>query len=374
MNPTLSLGRIAGIRIGVNWSWIAALALIVWSLGAEVFPAQNPGLGDGTYAAMAVTAAVLFFTTLLLHELGHALQARREGMRIEGITLWLFGGVARFRGAFPSAGAELRVAAAGPAVTVAIAAALLAVAAAASPTPAVDGVVAWLGYVNLLLLAFNLLPALPLDGGRILLALLWRRSGDVGRATRTAAGFGRGLGWVMIAGGLVLVALGAAGGIWLAALGWFLHAAATAEARQGRVRDALRGRMVRDEMTPVTAVAAAGQTLRSFADALPLGLLHTAYPVVDDGRVLGLLPVDAVADVPTADWDRRLVRDLTVPRDRLAVLRPEEDLFEALLDMGAHGQGRALVMDGDRLRGLVSVTDIERLLDPSLRRPPSARR
>src|SRR5579875_1095216 len=150
MNPTISLGRVAGVKIGLNWSWAIVFALIVWSLASAVFPDQDPGLSKGAYAGMAVAAALLFFGSLLLHELGHAVQARRDGIEIEGITLWLFGGVARFKDEFPSAGAELR-----------------------GLPEAADGVAAWLGYINFFLLAFNLLPALPLDGGRVLRATLW---------------------------------------------------------------------------------------------------------------------------------------------------------------------------------------------------------
>ena len=174
LRPSITLGRIGGVAIGVNWTWLIIFGLIVWSLAAGVFPSTNPGLGGGAYAAMAATASLLFFTSILLHELGHAAQAKREGMQVEGITLWVFGGVARFSGMFPSAGAEFRVAIAGPLVTTAIAAVLLPASALLPLPSAVDGVVAWLGRINLLLLAFNMLPAFPLDGGRVLRSLLWR--------------------------------------------------------------------------------------------------------------------------------------------------------------------------------------------------------
>src|SRR5919108_734947 len=156
MGDSFSLGRIAGIRIGVNWSWLVVFALITWSLATGVFPNTNPGLGDGQYVAMGVAAAVLFFTSLLLHELGHALEARREGMEIDGITLWLFGGVAKFRGMFPSAGAEFRIAIAGPLVSLVLGAIFALAAWGLSLPAAVDGVAFWLGYINLSLLVFNL--------------------------------------------------------------------------------------------------------------------------------------------------------------------------------------------------------------------------
>jgi Zn-dependent protease len=180
VTSSFRLGRLAGIEIGANWSWLLVVALIVWSLAAGVFPTSNPGLSDGAYIAMAAVAALLFFASLTLHELGHAIQSRRDGIAIDGIPLWVFGGVARFRGEMPSAGAELRVAVAGPVVSLALGVAFLAAALALPLPAAVDGV------VFLFLLAFNLLPALPLDGGRVLRAALWARRGDFTQATRTA--------------------------------------------------------------------------------------------------------------------------------------------------------------------------------------------
>jgi len=148
VNPSFTLARIAGIRIGVNWSWLIVLALIVWTLESTVFPDSNPGLATGTYVSMAIVAAILFFASLLLHELGHALQAKREGMEIDGITLWLFGGFARFKGMFPSAGAELRIAIAGPLVSLLLGALFVVIAVAGGLGSAVDGVAAWLGYIT----------------------------------------------------------------------------------------------------------------------------------------------------------------------------------------------------------------------------------
>lgn len=230
MNESLRLGRIAGIPIGVNWTWAIIFAVFAWTLAEGVFPSSNPGLGRGTYVAMAVVAELLFFASLLLHELGHAVVARREGMTVDGITLWLLGGVARFRGMFPSPGAEFRIAIAGPVVTAVLAALFVGLAAVTRLGPEFDGVTAWLGYINLLLLGFNLLPALPLDGGRVLRAALWRKR-DFVWATYVAARVGRAFGFAMIAGGIALfVASGQIGNLWLALVGWFLLGAARAEA------------------------------------------------------------------------------------------------------------------------------------------------
>src|SRR6187402_2355778 len=149
MTTSLELGRIFGIRIGINWSWIVVFALIAWTLAVGVFPSTNPGFSDGAYIAMAIVAAAAFFASLLLHELGHAFQARREGMEIEGITLWLFGGVAKFKGMFPSAGAEFRIAIAGPLVSLAIGVVFVALASLLELPNVVDGIFGWLGVTNL---------------------------------------------------------------------------------------------------------------------------------------------------------------------------------------------------------------------------------
>src|SRR5215217_1681296 len=205
MGDSFELGRIAGIRIGVNWSWLVVFALIVWTLAATIFPDSNPGLSDGTYLAMAIVAAVLFFVSLLLHELGHALVARREGVEIEGITLWLFGGVAKFKSMFPSAGAEFRIATAGPLVSLAIGVFFVLVALVGDLPEAVDGVVGYLGYINLVLLVFNLIPALPLDGGRVLRSILWHTKGDFRWATNVAAEVARVFAYLFIGLGLAEV-------------------------------------------------------------------------------------------------------------------------------------------------------------------------
>jgi Zn-dependent protease len=221
MRGSVRLARIAGIDVEAHWSWLLIVGLLAWSLAAAVFPDSNPGLGDGVYAAMGVGATLLLFVSLAAHEYGHALRARREGMRIEGITLWLLGGVARFAGAFPSAGAELRIAVAGPLVSLVLGVVLLG-AALALPLPgALDGVLHWLGTMNLVLLVVNMIPALPLDGGRALRAVLWARSGDHAAATRSAVEISTAFGRFMVAAGILLVLLTVAlGGLWFALIGW----------------------------------------------------------------------------------------------------------------------------------------------------------
>ncbi len=363
MNPSITLGRIAGIRIGINWSWLVIFALIVWTLAGVVFPAQNPGLGNVTYAAMAAAAAVIFFSSILLHELGHALQARREGVEIEGITLWLFGGVAQFKGMFPSAGAELRIALAGPLVSAVLGLFFVGVALAGGLGAAVDGVAAWLGYINLLLLAFNLLPALPLDGGRVLRALLWRRKGDFAAATRVAADVGRGFGFVLIGLGVLMVfSQDVAGGVWLAFIGWFLLQAAAAEGRYALLRDALGDLRVRDLMVGRPVTAGADSTLAEFIDSVAHVHRYTTYPVTDNGDVLGVLPFAAVARVPRSRWENTRVRECMLRLDEVPTVEESEPLLDAIAEIGAGPLGRALVLEGGHVVGLLSITDVGRLV------------
>jgi Zn-dependent protease len=373
VNPGLTLGRIAGVRISVHWSWLIVFALITWTLAAAIFPDQNPGLSDGAYAGMALVASVTYFASLLLHELGHAMQARRERMEIDGITLWLFGGVAAFRGDFPSALAELRIALAGPLVT-SVLSALFALLAGLGLPETVDGVVTWLAVINLVLLAFNMLPALPLDGGRVLHALLWRWRDDRRFATSVGAGAGRAFAFLMIVGGLALALAGAgAGGIWLAFLGWFLLQAATAEQRDVVLRDAVGDLRVDDLMVHRPVTAPADGTLSEFMDDVAHVHRFTTYPVVDDGRVVGLLPFARVAATPRTGWDEHHVRDCMILLEEAPVVRAGTPLLEALQEMQQQGGDRALVLDRDELVGLLSITDVGRVVSEAARTPHRAR-
>jgi Zn-dependent protease len=370
MNGNLTLGRLGGVQVRIHWSWLVVFALIVWSLAATVFPSQNPELSDGDHLAMAVAAALLFFASVLLHELGHAWQARRDGLEIDGITLWLFGGVAQFKGAFPNPGAEFRIAIAGPLVTVVLSGGFALLALAGLPS-AVDGVAAWLGYINLTLLVFNLIPALPLDGGRVLRAALWRARNDVGWATRVAADVGRGFGYLLIALGILMfIVEGSFSGAWLAFIGWFLLQAATAEARYVATEQALAGLHVRDLMVRNPVVVDPDITLGRFMDEVASSRRFTTYPVVDrGGRPIGLLAFRSVAAVPRSEWDMRRVRDTMIALDQVPLLAESTSAVDALADLSSRpGQNRGLVVNNGDLGGLLSITDLARALEA--RRPP----
>jgi Zn-dependent protease len=243
MNENLHFGRIGGIRIGANWSLLPIFFLIAWSLAEVLLPAAAPGFTGWGYWFFALLTAAAFYASLLAHELSHAFVARRHGVSVKGIVLWVFGGVAQLEGDTPHARAELQVAAAGPATSLgiaAVAAVLASVLDLVGASPLMAAAVWWLAGINALLAAFNLLPAFPLDGGRILRAFLWRRWSDRVRATAVAAKVGQVAGYGLIAVGLVelLTGGGALGGIWLALIGWFI----TVSARQQNERASERTR------------------------------------------------------------------------------------------------------------------------------------
>ena len=363
MTSTFRFGRIAGIEIGAHWTWLLVVALVVWSLAATVFPAATPDLATGTHVAMALAAAALFFASLLAHELGHALQARRDGVPIDGITLWVFGGVARFAGQPSTAASELRVALAGPVVSLAIGLAALGVAGLLPLSQALDGVVRWLGYINLFLLAFNLLPAFPLDGGRVVRALLWMHTDDLPRATTWAAGGGRAFATAMIVGGLVLsVLLGDLSGLWLALLGLFLLSAAEGELQLVRAQAALGGLRVGDVMVRDPVSVPADLPLDRFIDDVFMAHRHTAYPVVA-AEPVGLVSFRDVLDVPLQDRKRLRVADRMLPLDRLLIVDADRDLLVVTADLARDDLHRALVRDHGRLAGLLSITDTARVLE-----------
>lgn len=360
---TITLGRVAGIEIGINWTWLGIFALIVWSLAGVEFPADAPGRAWPTYALMGIVATAAFFASLILHELGHAIQARREGVRTEGITLWLFGGVAKMAGEFPSAGAELRIALAGPLVTLAIGSVAL-LATAAWPQPgAVRSVLAWLGYINVALLVFNLVPALPLDGGRVLRALLWARTRDLTVATHRAARIGSVLATVLIALGILETLQGAFGGLWMALIGWFVLEAGRAEEHHVVTRDLLGQASVGLLMTRDPVTVEPSESLAQVAAEVRGTARHTAYPVVRAERVVGLLPLHVLAATPYGEWDARTVEECMIPAEAVPHLTPGTLASDAVEALAGASSGRGVVIDDrGRLVGILSLTDIARAL------------
>jgi Zn-dependent protease/predicted transcriptional regulator len=363
MDGNLSIGRFGGVEVRLNWSLLAVVALIVWSLSDGVFPSQNPGLSHNTYLGMAVVASLLFLASIALHELGHSWVALREGLEVDSITLWLFGGVSQLKGRFPSPGAEFRVAVSGPLVSIGLGVVFMVIAVTGLPTE-VDGVAAWLGYINLILAVFNLLPASPLDGGRVLHSALWRAKGDFAWATRVASEIGQVFGYLFIALGIAMFIFeGSFSGAWLAFIGWFLLQGAKAEARYVATEQALGDLRVRDLMVRHPVTVDADSTIGSFMDDVASSHRFTTYPVLEGERPVGLLAFASVAAVPRSDWDTRRVRDTMIPLDEVPLLTEDELAVDALEELSAPTGNRGLVVDNGHLAGLLSITDIARALE-----------
>jgi Zn-dependent protease/CBS domain-containing protein len=371
MNETFRLGRVRGIPIGVNWSVLVILWILAWSLAASYLPTAEPGYRTAEYWMVGVAAALVFLASLLAHELGHALVAIRSGVGVHGITLWLFGGVSKLDREATTPDAELRIALTGPAVSLGIAALAGVGALGADAAGAPDLLVAalmWLATINVVLGVFNLMPAAPLDGGRVLRAVLWRRRGDHLSATISASNAGRAFGFVLIGLGVLQAAAGAAGsGLWLVFLGWFLLSAARAEQTQAMLFEALADVPVRRLMSSPVITAADELTLQQLVDDVVMEHHCSAFPTTDpSGRVTGLITLSAVRSIPRDRRDSTRVRDVATPLEQVVRTTPDDPTPELLTRLGAAPDARALVFDGDELVGIVSPTDIVRMRDLAL--------
>jgi len=373
MQPTFSLGRISGIRIGVNWSVLFIVALLAYGLAAGQFPAEVPRHPVAEYIVAGVVTAVAYIGSLLVHELAHSLVARRNGIKVEDITLWLLGGVSRLEGEFPDPGAELRVAGAGPLASLLLGGLFLLLAWLVM-TAGVRGLVvaalAWLGGINILLAVFNVIPAAPLDGGRLLRAVLWSITKDKLKAAIWSARAGQVFGWILTVVGIYLVLVARDySWLWFVLLGWFLISAATSENQQAVLQSRLRTVPVREIMTanPVTVPASA--TVAQFLhDYLPWSR-HAAFPVVADSQTVGLVTVKRINQVPAGERGQTTLHDVACPLSEVARAAPDESAADLLPGLNGCADGRALVFDDGHLAGIVSPSDISRALERLTRSP-----
>lgn len=367
MGEKFRLGTIAGFRIGAHWSVLVILWLFTWSL-ASTLPSTAPGRSALTYWVAGAIGALVLLASLLAHEVTHAIVARRAGIPVSDVTLWLFGGVTRLGGEAKTPGTEFRVAAAGPAVSLTLAGvfALLAEGFHLVGVASVAVAVAWwLSGINLLLGLFNLLPGAPLDGGRILSAYLWHRHGDKVRGAVGATHWGRVVAYVLIGLGLLQFLMASiVAGVWTVFIGWFLLTAAHSEKRQVLARQSLAGVRVADAMTAHPHTAPGWITVDNFIQSYLLGDRHSAYPVEGaDGAIVGLITLAQLRLVPPDERATTLVRDAAMPKDRVVTATPDEPIT-ALLERLAPSRGsRALVVDRGQVVGIVTARDISRLLD-----------
>jgi len=367
VRQSVRLGTYAGIPVGVHWSVAVIFGLVTWELADIVFPSAYGGT-RAAYWVTALVAAVLFFGSLLAHEVSHAVVARHHGIAVRSITLWLFGGVAQLEGEAHTAGADFRIAAVGPGTSLLLVGAFAAVEAfmsAAGVHGLVGAVPSWLWKMNLLLAVFNLIPAAPLDGGRILRAGLWARSGDRTRATVIAARVGRGFGIVLVVVGIALfVGYDDVYGLWPAFLGWFLFVAARAEEGAAMARRGLQGLRVRDVMTAQPPAIASSTSVAELVHRhLPWYRTDAVAVVGPTGWLEGILPLDRIRTLPPLSHANTRIGDLAVPISAAPVARPEEPVEDLMERMAAAGGAPAVVLDANnRLAGIVTAANVDRTI------------
>ncbi|BAX92983.1 site-2 protease family protein [Mycobacterium shigaense] len=368
MPEAIPLGRIAGFVVKVHWSVIVILWLFTWSL-ATTLPHAVAGYSRSVYWLAGACGAVVLLASLLAHELAHAVVARRTGVDVGDVTLWLFGGVTTLDGEAKTPKAAFRIAFAGPATSLVLSA-VFAVAAITLAEMRVAAIVVsvawWLATINLVLGLFNLLPGAPLDGGRVMRAYLWRRHGDSVRAAVGAAHAGRVVAIILITLGLAeFLAGGLVGGVWLAFIGWFIFAAAREEEAQATNRQIFTGVHVADAMTAQPHTAPGWITVEDFIQQYVLGDRHSAYPVAErDGSIVGLVTLRQLRDLAPGRRATTSVREIALPLDRVPTATPQEPLSDLLQRMAPIGaRSRALVMDEGRVVGIVTPSDLVRLID-----------
>jgi Zn-dependent protease/CBS domain-containing protein len=379
----LRIARIFGIDIRVDWSWLLIFVLVAWSLSAA-FAQTHPDWGSWLATGIALIAAILFFASVLVHELAHSLVAKARGLHVRNIKLFLFGGVSNIEREPPSPGVEFLMALVGPLTSVVLG--LVLVATGGSAVPFGEAVISpvevfsqlsplttlliWLGSINIFLGSFNLIPGFPLDGGRILRSVFWAASDDLRRATRWASWIGQGIAWLMILVGIAMVfgvqfpvlGSGVSGGLWLAFIGWFLNSSATVSYRQVVVQDILEdvpvGRIMRSNPPSVSPT----MTVDELVDDGVMGTDDHAFPVLDEGRLAGLVTLEDVRTIPRTSWDNTIVRQIMTPADQLVSVTADEDAAEALNRLQTRDVRQLPVMCNGSLAGLLRRRDLVKWL------------
>src|SRR6266536_490729 len=358
------VGGVAGVEVRVDSSWAVFALLFTYSMYLRA-STLYPELSVGGAVALAILATVLFFGSVLVHELAHALVSQARGIRVQDITLFLFGGATRARVESRGPGDEFLIAVVGP-LTSGLLAALFWVVdvlgrdVLSRPLVGAFGYLAW---VNLLLAGFNLVPGFPLDGGRLLRSAIWKATGSFGRATRIASLAGQAVGWLLVAGGVAMLLAGnLAGGIWLAFIGWFLVQAARASYEELQLRHLLRGVEARDVMASNLLRIPPDLTLQDAVDDYFMRYAHGAFPVEEQGRTIGLLTLRGVRRVPREQWPAHRVRDHLVPLGDQVVVAPDARMDAVLGKLQDGEAGRVLVAQDGEVVGIITPSDLTRWL------------
>jgi Zn-dependent protease len=367
VKQSVRLGRVDGITIGAHWSVGVILVIIAQVLAVSVLPAAHPHERTALYWTVALIAAMLFLASLLAHELAHALVARHSGVKVRSVTLWMLGGVTEFDGEPSTAAADFRIALAGPAASLAVGGICYGAAAAvhfAGGPAIVVAAAMWLAVMNGVLGVFNLLPGAPLDGGRVLRAVLWRRYGDRERAERAAGRTGQFLGALVVALGISEAfayrsADGALDGLWLMLIGWFLITAAAAETRASAARTTLVGVHVADVMTPDPQLVSGRDSVSEFIDGAARSR-QDAFPVIgSEGELAGVVLTSQVDDVPAHEWVSRRLDQISLPVPAAYRAAPGDPAAPLASRTPLGGEIAAVVLEHGRVIGMVTVSDLQ---------------
>jgi Zn-dependent protease/CBS domain-containing protein len=384
MGGGIRLGKIFGINIHIDWSWLFIFLLITWQLAVAVFPTLQPEWSAALNWTMGVIASLAFFASVLVHELAHSLVAKARGLPVRRITLFLFGGVSNIEREPPSPMTEFLVTIVGPLSSFILggifiyAANVMADGVPVGVPPAqifaaldpAATVLLWLGVINIILAIFNLIPGFPLDGGRILRSILWAITGNLRRATRWASFVGQGVAWMFIVGGIAMVfgipipifGTGLIGGLWLAFIGWFLNSAAAQSYQQVVVQDILEGIEVRRLMRPNTPTVTPHTDINHLVDEYIMGTDERAFPVVEGDRLVGLVCLEDVRKVPRESWDEKVVSEIMTPAAQLEIVAPREDATDAFRKLSARDVRQMPVVENGELVGMLRRRDIMKWL------------
>jgi len=368
MRSNIKLGKISGIEIGLHYSWFIIAALIVFSLG-EHFHRVNPNWSTDQVWVAAVITGALFFLTLLLHELAHSLVAQSRGLNVTGITLFALGGVSQFQSDATDSKTEFWVAIAGPITSLMIGFFCLGIAMglgwqrSTEPTTAVTGILVWLGYINIALAVFNMIPGFPLDGGRVLRSIVWAITKNADRSTRIAARVGQGVAFLFILDGIWQFFHGAGfGGLWIAFIGWFLMDAAKASYNEVESTEKLRGIRVSEVLSRDCAIVNRGMSLREFVDTYLLTTGQRCFAVEDQGRLVGIVTPRDVSKIPRDRWERTTVREAMRPLQQLQIITSDTPVLDALKLMARNDVNQLPVVADGILQGMVSRSQVIQLL------------
>lgn len=355
MHGSLSIGRVWGIPIGLHFSWFLVFGLISWSLAAGYFREEYPGWAPLAYWLVGAATSLLFFGSILVHELGHSWVALRNAIPIRGITLFIFGGIAQIGREPASPGVEFRIAIAGPLTSLGLAGLFGGTWLVTRDIAFLAAPMIWLARINLTLALFNLIPGFPLDGGRVFRALVWRWTGSFYRASQAASLTGQMLAFGFIGLGILTALRGnVVGGVWLAFIGWFLENAARASYAQASLSEILRGVPVAQAMTRDCPRVAGDLPLDRLVQEEVLGRGRRCFLVADNSHLRGLLTLHEVKAVPRERWGEVRVDEVMTRPERLATVGPREDLMAALAKMDDANVAQVPVVAGDELLGMLS--------------------